>query len=110
MSLVAQGAFDRWSVEQTIKDSNDLLGAGDAANRLSRSNAACALRGAGPDHPRPLVRRARHPDTDLAATRTRVPWNRKNTHVSIDETLIACRRARIASLSAAQDTVDVRNS
>lgn len=32
------------------------------------------------------------PDTDLAAARTRAPWNRKKTHVSIDDMLIAFRR------------------
>jgi hypothetical protein len=45
-------------------------------------------------------------DTDLAAARARAPWNRKKTHVSIDDMLIAFRRARITAITAGQDTLD----
>lgn len=45
-------------------------------------------------------------DTDLAAARTRAPWNRKKTHVSVDDMLIAFRRARITAVTAGQATLD----
>jgi hypothetical protein len=36
----------------------------------------------------------------------RAPWNRKKNHVSIDDMLIAFRRARITAISAGPGTVD----
>ncbi|MGH3862300.1 hypothetical protein, partial [Actinokineospora sp.] len=45
-------------------------------------------------------------DTDLAAARTRAPWNRKKTHVSVDDMLIAFRRTRITAVTAGQATLD----
>ncbi|WNV85240.1 hypothetical protein [Umezawaea sp. Da 62-37] len=45
-------------------------------------------------------------DTDLAAARARAPWNRKKTHVSIDDMLITFRRARITTATAGQTTLD----
>jgi hypothetical protein len=32
-------------------------------------------------------------EADLAAARARAPWDRKKTHISIDDMLIAFRRA-----------------
>jgi len=97
---------DRWSVEQTIKDSKILLGAGDAANRLRRAverTVPFAMLGLTI-----LVlwyaEQGTH-TTDLAAARARAPWNRKKTHVSVDDMLIAFRRARITAISPGQDTL-----
>jgi hypothetical protein len=95
----------RWSVEQTIKDSKILIGAGDAANRLR-----LAVQRTVPFAMLALTilvlwyhqhGAATH---DLAAARA--PWNRRKTHVSVDDMLIAFRRARITANSAGQDTVD----
>jgi hypothetical protein len=98
---------DRWSVEQSIKDSKILIGAGDAANRLPRAverSVPFAMLGLTI-----LVlwyaERATA-EADLAAARARAPWNRKKTHVSIDDMLIAFRRARITAISPGQDTLD----
>jgi hypothetical protein len=98
---------DRWSVEQPIKDSKILIGAGDAANRLPRAverSVPFAMLGLTI-----LVlwyaERATA-EADLAAARARAPWNRKKTHVSIDDMLIAFRRARITAISPGQDTLD----
>jgi hypothetical protein len=98
---------DRWSVEQTLKDSKTLIGAGDAANRLPR-----AVERTVPFTMLGLtilvLWYAGHgtTETDLAAARARAPWNRKKTHVSIDDMLIAFRRARITAITAGQDTVN----
>lgn len=98
---------DRWSVEQSIKDSKILIGAGDAANRLRlavQRSVPFAMLGLTIL----VLWYAGHgtPDTDLAAARTRAPWNRKKTHVSTDDMLIAFRRARITAINAGQNTVD----
>jgi hypothetical protein len=98
---------DRWLVEQTIKDSKILIGVGDAANRLRRAverGVPFAMLGltilvlwyAGQGTA----------EADLAAARARAPWNRKKTHVSVDDMLIAFRRARITAISPGQDTPD----
>lgn len=98
---------DRWSVEQTIKDSKILLGAGDAANRLRRAverTVPFAMLGLT------ILVLWYHQhgaaEADLAAARARAPWNRKKTHVSVDDMLIAFRRARITAVTAGQNTVD----
>jgi transposase len=98
---------ERWSVEQSIKDSKVLLGGGDAANRLRLAverSVPFAMLGLTIL----VLWYAGHgtADTDLATARIRAPWNRKKTHVSIDDMLIAFRRARITAISAGQDTVD----
>ncbi|MGH2668868.1 MAG: IS701 family transposase, partial [bacterium] len=98
---------DRWSVEQSIKDSKILIGAGDAANRLRRAverSVPFAMLGLTIL----VLWYAGHgtADTDLAAARTRAPWNRKKTHVSVDDMLIAFRRARITAVTAGQATLD----
>ncbi|WNV88047.1 transposase [Umezawaea sp. Da 62-37] len=105
-TLVSRYA-DRWSVEQSIKDSKILIGAGDAANRLPLAverGVPFAMLGLTI-----LVlwyAEQATADTDLAAARARAPWNRKKTHVSIDDMLIAFRRARITAIAAGQDTLD----
>lgn len=98
---------DRWSVEQTIKDAKVLLGAGHAANRLRRAverTVPFAMLGLTIL----VLWHAGHgtADTDLAAARARAPWNRKKTHVSVDDMLIAFRRARITAISPGRDTRD----
>lgn len=105
-TIVARYA-DRWSVEQSIKDSKILIGAGDAANRLHLAverTVPFAMLGLTVL----VLWYAGHgtTDTDLAAARARAPWNRKKTHVSIDDMLIAFRRARITAIAAGQDTLD----
>lgn len=98
---------DRWSVEQSIKDSKVLIGAGDTANRLRLAverSVPFAMLGLTI-----LVlwyAEQATVDADLAAARARAPWNRKKTHVSVDDMLIAFRRARITAITAGQDTLD----
>lgn len=105
-TIIARYA-ERWSVEQTIKDSKLLLGAGDAANRLRRAverTVPFAMLGLTI-----LVLWYAEQGTataDLAAARARAPWNRRKTHVSVDDMLIAFRRARITANSSGQGTVD----
>ncbi|MGH2668792.1 MAG: IS701 family transposase [bacterium] len=98
---------DRWSVEQTIKDSKILIGAGNAANRLRRAverSVPFAMLGLTIL----VLWYAGHgtADTDTAAARARAPWNRKKTHVSVDDMLIAFRRTRITAVTAGQATLD----
>ncbi|WNV85080.1 transposase [Umezawaea sp. Da 62-37] len=105
-TLVSRYA-DRWSVEQSIKDSKILIGAGDAANRLPlavQRSVPFAMLGLTVL----VLWYAGHgtAETDLAAARARAPWNRKKTHVSVDDMLIAFRRARITAIGAGQDTLD----
>jgi SRSO17 transposase len=95
----------RWSIEQAIKDGKDLIGAGEAQNRLPAAvhrSAPFALlcqsilvlwyQQAG-DH-----------QGDLAARRAAAPWFRHKTHISLQDMLIAFRRARITPAMPAQDT------
>lgn len=98
---------DRWSVEQSIKDSKILIGAGHAANRL-RLAVERSVPFAMLSMTILVLWYAEHGtiEQDLTAARSRAPWNRKKTHVSIDDMLIAFRRARINVISAGQDTVD----
>lgn len=105
-TLVSRYA-DRWSVEQSIKDSKILTGAGDAANRLQLAverTVPFAMLGLTIL----VLWYAGHgtAETDLAAARARAPWNRKKTHVSIDDMLIAFRQARITAITAGQATLD----
>lgn len=105
-TLVSRYA-DRWSVEQSIKDSKTLIGAGDAANRLPlavQRSVPFAMLGLTIL----VLWYAGHgtAETDLAAARARAPWNRKKTHVSVDDMLIAFRRARITAIGAGQGTLD----
>lgn len=98
---------DRWSVEQTIKDSKILLGAGHAANRLRHAverTVPFAMLGLSI-----LVlwyAENGTAETDLTAARARAPWNRRKNHVSVDDMLIAFRQARITAISPGQDTLD----
>ncbi|GAB3292539.1 hypothetical protein [Parasphingorhabdus pacifica] len=105
-TIIARYA-DRWSVEQTIKDSKSLIGAGEAANRLRLAverSVLFAMLGLTIL----ILWYAGHgtAEADLATARSRSPWNRKKTHVSIDDMLIAFRRARITAISTGQNTTD----
>ncbi|MGI8311702.1 IS701 family transposase [Saccharopolyspora hattusasensis] len=98
---------DRWSVEQTIKDSKILIGAGDAANRLPRAvERTVPFAMLGLTILTLWYAANGTAEADLAAARARAPWNRKKCNVSVDDMLIAFRRARITAISAGQNTVD----
>lgn len=102
--IVARYA-SRWSIEQSIKDGKDLLGAGDAQNRLPAA--------VGRTTPLGLANltilvlwydRAGRPGADLSSRRQAAPWYRHKRHVSVEDMIIAFRRARITANTAAQDT------
>lgn len=101
--LVARYAA-RWPVEQSIKDGKDLLGAGDAHNRLPTAVARTV--------PFAMLcqsvlilwyHRAGTTEADLATARALRPWHRHKTHLSLDDLQIAFRRARITIISAAHE-------
>ena len=105
--IVARYA-SRWSIEQSIKDSKNLLGAGDAHNRLP----------AAVERTTPLglanltililwYDQAGQPDADLNSRRQAAPWYQRKHHVSVEDMIIAFRRARITDITAAQDTPDL---
>jgi hypothetical protein len=95
----------RWSIEQSIKDGKNLLGAGDAQNRLPAAVERTTPLGLANltilvlwyDH-------AGHPAADLNSRRQDAPWYRHKRHVSIEDMIIAFRRTRITSNTAAQGT------
>ena len=92
----------RWSIEQAIKDGKELLGAGDAHNRVRTAVERTV----------PFVMacqtiavlwyaRAGQATADLTARRARAPWYTTKTHVSMIDILAAFRRARITEILAA---------
>jgi hypothetical protein len=94
----------RWPVEQSIKDGKDLLGAGDAQNRLPVAVARTV--------PFAMLcqtililwyHRAGTAEADIAAHRARRPWYTTKRHASLDDMLIAFRRARITIVSAGHE-------
>ena len=95
----------RWSIEQSIRDAKTLLGTGGARNRLQ-----AAVERTVPFQLLCLTilycwyaAIQDSPDTGaLAAYRTTHPWDRAKTHVSVDDMIIAYRRARITALTPAQ--------
>jgi hypothetical protein len=91
--IVARYA-SRWSIEQSIKDSKNLLGAGDAHNRLP----------AAVERTTPLglanltililwYERAGQPDADLNSRRQAAPCYRRKHHVCVEDMIVAFRRA-----------------
>lgn len=99
----------RWSIEQTIKDSKEILGVGDAQNRLET-----AVRRTVPFMMLNLTilvcwyARFGDAERDLAERRRWARWyRRKKTTISIDDMLIAFRRARITTVDTAQATPDL---
>jgi DDE superfamily endonuclease len=101
--IVARYA-SRWSVEQSIKDGKDLLGAGDAQNRLPAAVERTTPLGLA--NLTILVLwydLAGQPAADLNSRRQAAPWYRHKRHVSVEDMIIAFRRARITGNTAAQD-------
>jgi DDE superfamily endonuclease len=102
--IVARYA-SRWSIEQSIKDGKQLLGAGDAHNRLPAAVERTTPLGLANltilvlwyDH-------AGQPDADLNARRTQAPWYRRKRYVSVEDMITAFRRARFTSITADQNT------
>ncbi len=102
--IVARYA-SRWSIEQSIKDGKNLLGAGDAQNRLPAAVERTTPLGLA--NLTILVLwydQAGHPAADLNSRRHQAPWYRHKRHVSIEDMIIAFRRARITDNTAAQTT------
>ncbi len=102
--IVARYA-SHWSIEQSIKDGKQLLGAGDAHNRLPAAVERTTPLGLA--NLTVLVLwydQAGHPDTDLNSRRHQAPWYRRKRHASIEDMITAFRRARITDVTAAQDT------
>ncbi|MBV9025142.1 MAG: hypothetical protein JO362_15440, partial [Streptomycetaceae bacterium] len=97
----------RWSIEQSIKDGKQLLGAGDAHNRLPTAVERTTPLGLANltilvlwyDH-------AGQPADDLNSRREQAPWYRRKRYVSIEDMIIAFRRTRITGITAAQATSD----
>src|SRR5918994_194151 len=87
--IVARYA-SRWSIEQSIKDGKQLLGAGDAQNRLPAAVQRTTPLGLANltilvlwyDH-------AGQPAADLSSRRGQAPWYRHKRHVSIEDMIIA---------------------
>jgi DDE superfamily endonuclease len=98
----------RWSIEQTIKDGKDLLGVGDAQNRLPR-----AVQRTVPFMLLTLTILvcwyARFGDaaSDLTQRRGAARWYRRKTTISVTDMLTAFRRARITTIDAGQPTPDL---
>jgi hypothetical protein len=111
--IVARYA-SRWSIEQSIKDGKNLLGAGDAQNRLPA--AVERTTPLGPANLTILVlwyNSAGQPAADLNSRRKQAPWYRHKRHVSIEDMIIAFRCARITSITADRGcriTRDLRSS
>lgn len=106
--IVARYA-SRWPIEQTIKDTKELLGAGDPQSRLP-----LAVERTTPFILATLTilvlwyHHAGNAATDLAAHRRRAPWYRHKHHVSVDDMLVAFRRTRITPTSPAHtDTAQI---
>jgi hypothetical protein len=106
--IVARYA-NRWSIEQTIKDGKDLLGIGDAQNRLPT-----AVQRTVPFMLLTLTILvcwyARHGNAaaDLAQRHRLARWYRRTkTTISVTDMLIAFRRARITPIDTAQTTPDL---
>jgi Transposase DDE domain len=97
----------RWSVEQSIKDGKDLRGAGDAQNRLPKAVQRTV--------PFTMLAQtilllwyahAGNTEADIAARSASAPWYQHKTHVSLDDMLIAFRRARITTVPAAHAAIE----
>ncbi len=100
--LIARYA-DRWSIEQAIKDGKDLLGVGEAHNRLQT-----AVERTVPFGMLTLTiltcwyHQAGRPELDINTRRTIAPWYRHKRNVAVIDMLAAFRRARITAITAGQ--------
>jgi hypothetical protein len=94
----------RWSIEQTIRDCKILLGAGEARNRLR-----LAVERTVPFQMLCLTilfcwyqQAHATAGSAIAQARETRPWDRRKTHASVDDMLIAFRRHRISSVTTGQ--------
>jgi hypothetical protein len=105
--IVARYA-SRWPIEQTIKDGKELLGAGDPQSRLPTAV----------ERTTPFIlanitiltlwyAHAGQADQDLANRRRGAPWYRRKRHVSLEDMIIAFRRARITDITAAHSRAEL---
>lgn len=100
--LIARYA-DRWSIEQAIKDGKDLLGVGQAHNRLQT-----AVERTVPFGMLTLTiltcwyHQAGQSELDINTRRTIAPWYRHKRNVAVIDMLAAFRRARITAITAGQ--------
>jgi len=107
--IVARYA-NRWSIEQTIKDGKDLLGVGDAQNRLQ-----AAVQRTVPFMLLTLTilicwyARYGNVQADLTQRRGLARWYRHKKTISVTDLLIAFRRARITTVHPGQPTPDLTN-
>ena len=100
--IVARYA-SRWSIEQSIKDGKQLLGAGDAQNRLPAAvERATPLSLANLTILVLWCERAGRPAADLSSRRHQAPWYRHKRRVSIEDMIVAFRQTRITDNTAAQ--------
>lgn len=104
--IVRYGA--RWSIEQSIKDGKNLLGAGDAQSRTKQAVERTV----------PFVlacqtiltlwyHHAGQAQTDLVTRRAIAPWYRHKHQISMIDMLAAFRRTRITEIIAAQGSSEV---
>ena len=100
--LIARYA-DRWSIEQAIKDGKDLLGVGQAHNRLQT-----AVERTVPFGMLTLTiltcwyHQAGQSELDINTRRTIAPWYRHKRSIAVIDMLAAFRRARITATTAGQ--------
>jgi DDE superfamily endonuclease len=95
----------RWPIQQSIKHGKNLLGAGDAQNRLPAAVQRTTPLGLANLTILVLWHDlASRPAADLNSRRQAAPWYRHKRHVSVEDMIIAFRRARITRNTAAQDT------
>jgi hypothetical protein len=105
--IVARYA-NRWSIEQTIKDGKDLLGVGEAQNRLQ-----AAVERTVPFMLLTLTilvcwyARAGNAEADLTQRRSWARWYQHKTAISVTDLLIAFRRARITTVDPGQPTPEL---
>jgi transposase len=105
--IVARYA-DRWSIEQTVKDGKDLLGVGNAQNRLP-----AAVERTVPFMLLTLTTlicwyaRQGNTEADLTQRRSWAPWYLHKKTISVTDLLIAFRRARITTVHTGQPTPDL---
>lgn len=91
---IAARHASRWSIQQSIKDAENLLGAGDAQNRLPAAVERTTPLGLA--NLTILILRYDHagqPATDLNSRRMQAPWYRHKRHVSIQDMITAFLRA-----------------
>jgi hypothetical protein len=103
-AAIVERYADRWSIEQAIKDGKDLLGAGDAQNRLQ-----AAVERTLPFAMLTLTiltlwyHHTGDANHDLAARLAQAPWYRHKRHIAVTDMIIAFRRARITGITAGQE-------